>query len=46
MTTNERMVENLYLANGVMSFAVLRALAFLYALGRAGFVKAISNGVA
>jgi hypothetical protein len=41
------MVENLWsLANGITSFAVLQALAFLYALGRVEFVSAISNGVA
>jgi predicted lysophospholipase L1 biosynthesis ABC-type transport system permease subunit len=31
------------LANGITSFAVLQALAFLYALGRADFLKAITN---
>ena len=40
------MVENLYLANGVTWFAVPQSLAFLFGLGRAGFLKAISNVVA
>jgi hypothetical protein len=41
------MVESLWsLANGITSFAVLQALAFLYALGREDFVKAITNPIA
>jgi hypothetical protein len=41
------MVENLWsLANGITSFAVFQALAFLYALGREEFVKAITNRLA
>jgi hypothetical protein len=47
IVTNEKMVENLWsLANGITSFAVLQALAFLYALGRPDFVKAVSNTIA
>jgi hypothetical protein len=41
------MVESLWcLANGITSFAVLQALAFLYALGRDDFVKAIGKSLA
>jgi len=42
--TDEKMVESLWsLANGITSFAALQALAFLFALGREDFVKAITN---
>jgi hypothetical protein len=44
---NNKIVESLWsLANGITSFAVLQALAFLYALGRKDFVTAIANPTA
>ena len=45
--TDEKMVESLWsLANGITSFAVLQALAFLCALGREDFIRAITNRLA
>jgi len=45
--TDAKMAESLWsLANGITSFAVLQALAFLYALGREDFVKAVANPIA
>ena len=45
--TNDQMVQSLWsLANGITSFAVLQALAFLYAVGKTDFVTAITNRAA
>src|SRR4030095_13824047 len=45
--TNEKMTVNLWsMANGITSFAVLQAPAFLFALGGEGFVNAIAKGPA
>ena len=45
--TDEKMAENLWaVANGITAFAVLQALAFLYALAKKDFADAISNDLA
>jgi hypothetical protein len=45
--TDEKMVESLWaVANGITAFAVLQALAFLYALAKRDFVDAIANRTA
>jgi hypothetical protein len=45
--TDEKMAESLWaVANGITAFAVLQALALLYALAKKDFVDAISTSAA